>query len=261
MPSSRKPKKIIYVLLVLIPFVLLWAGASTKDMFKQPASGFVSWPARVLSWPIHEVRKLIHYRRNHHQLQLLQRERDALKSRLIGLEEVLRENNRYEKLLQFKRKLVFSSIAAVVIGRDPFSWNTSLLINKGSQDGLEIGMPVVNHLGVVGKIAEVSDTQSKVILVTDPSFQVAALGQNTRESGLLTGSLSGMCRMKYLPEQSVIERGHKVITSKLSEDFPEGLLIGEVMEVTSGQNGAATECLVKPAVELNHLEEVLVIKK
>jgi len=134
-----------------------------------------------------------------------------------------------------------------------------MIIDKGSLNGIKLGMPVVSDLGVVGKIAEVTQKSAKVILFTDPQFSVAALVQRPRESGLITGTLQGVLRMRYINEDAHIRIGDKVITSKLSSTFPEGLLIGEVIRVEDNLRSASVECLIKPEVSLSQIEEVLVI--
>jgi len=191
----------------------------------------------------------------------LRRQVDVLKERLTGLDEVLTENTRLEKLLDFKRELIFSSVAANVIGRDPSNWNATMIIDKGRDDGVGVGMPVVNASGVVGKVVEVSTRKAKVILLSDPNFSVAALVQRSREEGLVSGTLLGMCRMRYLSSRADIQPGDPVITSKLSSSFPEGLLIGEVLSVQVRENKPLMDCVVKPAVSLSQIEEVLVILK
>ena len=219
-------------------------------------------PVSLLRFPIQEIKKIIFYHQTYEEYYRLKKEYVGLKSRLLGSNEMAQENNRLVRLLEFKRSLVFSSVAAVVIGRDPTNWNDSLVINKGRNQGLEVGMPVISSGGIVGKVAEVGKSTSRVILVSDPNFSVAALIQRTRESGLLTGTLQGFCRMHYLTEDSQIKAGDKVITSKLSSSFPEGLLIGEVVSIEKYQetSTSAVECLVRPAVRFSQIEEVLVIK-
>jgi len=221
----------------------------------------MSVPIRLLSFPIGEMKKILYYHRTFSEYRHLKNEVGVLKARLIGLEEVIRENSRLEDLLKFKRKLIYSSVAASVIGRDPSYWNSSMIIDKGQNDGIKLGMPVVNALGVVGKIVEVSPKKSKVILLTDSQFSVAALIQEPRESGLVVGTLQDVCRMRYIRESAKIRVGDKVITSKLSSSFPESLLIGEIIKITEDPGSASVEYLIQPSVSFSQLEEVLVILK
>ncbi len=259
---KRNQKLLVYSLLLLIPFLLLWCKPSAVvDPFKLNVMELSAGPLKVISFPFQEIKKILLYHYTFNQYQKLKKDYESLKARLIGFDEVLIENKRYEKLLEFKRNLIFSSVASNVIGRDPSNWNAVMVIDKGQRDGLQVGMPVVNPLGVVGKIAEVSARTSKVILLSDPSFSVAGIVQRSREGGLISGTLQGFCRMRYLSVGADIKAGDIVVTSLLSSSFPEGLLIGQVISVEESKSSPGVECLIQPAVSSSQFEEVLVIKK
>ncbi len=254
-------KNLIYCGILLVTFFLLFSNAKSFYGFKSGVVKASLLPIRIISYPINEVKKILFYHRTFDEYKRLKEKTEVLKARLVGLEEVVRENTRFEKLLKFKRNLVYASVVANVIGRDPSYWNSTMIIDKGEVDGIEQGMPVVNALGVVGKISEVSGETSKVILLADPQFSVAALVQNPRESGLVSGTLQGVCRMKYIRTDAQIKVGDLVITSKLSSSFPEGLLIGEIIKIYDDAKMPTVECLVRPSVAFSQLEEVLVIMK
>ena len=252
-------KNLTYLCVLLVAFFLLFIGAKSFHSFKFTVLKITSIPIRLISYPIGEIKKILYYHRTFNEYKRLREEINVLKARLVGLEEVVQENARLENLLEFKRQLVYSSVVANVVGRDPSYWNSTMIIDKGKADGIRQGMPVVNALGVVGKIAEVGNEFSKVILLTDPQFSVAALIQGPRESGVVSGTLQGVCRMKYIRADAQIRVGNKVITSKLSSSFPEGLLIGEIISVEDQLNKPTVESLVRPSVAFSQLEEVLVI--
>ncbi len=260
MPKRFK-KPFIYLLILVIPLYFIFTPQSSYNSLKADFVGFAQWPIQIISFPFKELRKIFTYRMTYNKYTALQKEIDTLRARLIGQQEVLLENNRLKKLLGFKTESIFSSVAADVIGRDPSNWNAALIIDKGQIHGLKPGMPVVNALGVIGKVAEVSKNTSKVILLIDPNFSVAGIIARSREGGLISGTLQGMCRMRYLSSSANIEIGDKVVTSKLSSSFPEGLLIGEVIAIEESQSAPALECLVEPAVTLTQIEEVIVIQK
>jgi len=218
------------------------------------------WPLKFVEIPLKEFKKILYYHVIFEEYKKLKRESDTLSARLVGLEEVIKDNTRLERLLEFKRKLIFPSVAAYVIGRDPSRWNSIIIIDKGRQDGLVPGMAVVSPEGIVGKIIEADKKISKIILITDPQFSVAALVQPAHINGIISGSLQGFCRMRYLNESQDIKAGDKVVTSKLSSSFPEGLLVGEVMKIEVDIQTNEINCLVKPAVKLSQLDEVLVIR-
>jgi rod shape-determining protein MreC len=258
--QRKLPKQLIYVLAIIIPFWLLFFNSPFWHNAKMFAMSVGTTSVAVVRWPLDEAYKMITYRRTWNENQKLAREVNALKSRVVGLEEVAAENRRYAALLALKNRSMFSSQAALVVARDPSAWNSSLMIDRGSRDGVRAGMPVVNALGVIGKVAEVAQKQSKVILMTDPGFSLAVVNQRSRESGLLSGSLSGKCRLYYLPEEADLRVGDELVTSPLSTAFPPGLLVGTVVEAYPGGEGKSPRAVVEPAVEVAKVEEVLVIK-
>lgn len=257
MRASRK--NLTYLCIFLVAFFLLFAGTRSFHGLKFGVVNMALLPIRIISYPLNEFKKIIFYHRTFIEYKRLKEETAALKARLVGLEEVVRENTRLENLLRFKRKLVYSSVVSNVIGRDPSYWNSTLIIDKGEEDGVKVGMPVVNASGVVGKIAEVGGNTSKVVLLTDPQFSVAALVQGDGESGLVSGTLQGILRMRYIRTDAKIRVGDQVITSKLSSSFPEGLLIGEIISIKDGQEYPAVECFIQPSVTFSQIEEVLVL--
>ncbi len=256
----KTPKQFVYIAIFVVPFLLLFYNSTFGHGLKLGLMGFGTWSVALARWPVQEAQMMLSYRKSFRENQRLKRDIGALKARVILLEEMVREEGRYERLARFREKQAFSSISAVVIARDPANWNSSLMVNRGKSDGIRPGMAVINGDGVVGKVAEVAKDVSKVILVNDPGFSVAVLDRRSRESALVTGSLSGKCRMSYLPERADIEVGDEIITSKLSTDFPEDVLIGVVTQVFPSDNGSSMEAEVEPAITVSQIEEVLIIK-
>lgn len=259
--ARNKTKLLTYCLVIVGTFFLLFTRPGAFSPLKSTVIDAASWPLRIISFPFVELKKILFYHRTFNEYVKLRQETHSLRSRLLGISEVWQENNRLRQLLELKKKIVYPSAAAHVIGRDPSSWNAALLIDRGTRDGLSIDMPVVESLGVVGKLAEVTDDKSKVILLNDPAFSVAAVVRRSRETGLVVGTLQGLCRMRYLSAEADVRVGDEVVTAKVSSSFPEGLLVGTVVAVESNENSQTLECLVKPAVPLTQVEEVLIIKK
>ena len=96
--------------------------------------------------------------------------------------------------------------------------------------------------------------------MNDPGFSVAVVNQRSREAGLLSGSLSGDCRLSYLPENTDVQVGDQIVTSRLSNEFPEGLLVGRVAEVYPAGGISDARAQVRPAVDVAKIEEILVVK-
>ncbi|MBI5149883.1 MAG: rod shape-determining protein MreC [Candidatus Omnitrophica bacterium] len=256
----KNRKNLIYLVVFLVPFLAFLFRSDVFTPLKFRVVRVIAAPVHVLSISLYEFKKILFYHRTFNEYMRLRRESDVLKSRLVGLEEVVRENSRLEQLLQFKRSMVYSSLTANVTGRDPSSWDSSITIDRGKRDGIRQGMPVISAAGVVGKIAEVGEQSSNVVLLTDPQFSVAALVQESRETGLVSGSLQGdICRMRFINADARINPGDKVITSRISTSFPEGLLIGEVIQIVGDIRKPSSECIIRPVVVFSQLEEVLVI--
>lgn len=259
MTKTPRIKSYGYLFILGGALLLLFVYPRFFTPLKFKVIGLASLPIRIVSFPLLEIKKLIFYHRTYNDYLRTRDESNTLKARLAGMEEVIRENTRLEQLLQFKRTLLFSAVAASVIGRDPSNWNATLILDKGSNDGVEVGMPVVSSQGVVGRVTESGSRKSKVILLTDPSFSVAALVQRSREVGLVSGTLQGHCRMRYLSAEADVQIGDKIVTSKLSSAFPEGILIGEVVSVNHRRNEMTMDCFVQSAVALSQIEECLII--
>ncbi|MDD3374838.1 MAG: rod shape-determining protein MreC [Candidatus Omnitrophica bacterium] len=253
-------RKFIYFLILALPFFILFFNQNIFSGLRTAVISASSWPIKIVTFPLKEVKKILFYRKTFNENRILTDEVKTLRRRLIEQEEVLKENSRFKNLLDFQSASVFSSVAASVVGRDPSNWSAVIVIDRGEVDGLEQGMPVVSSLGVIGKILEVGSRVSKVMLLTDPSFSVAAIIQRNREQGLVSGTLQGICRMQYLSPESKINIGDNVITSKLSSFFPEGLLVGKVIAVQDSPGSPTIECFVEPAVSLSQIEEVIVLK-
>lgn len=256
----KLPKQIIYALIIVIPFGLIFLHSPFWHGVKMSAMSVGVASVAIVRWPVEEAHRILTYRKTWNDYQKLERQVSALKARVVAIDELSQENRRYAKLLDVKNRSMFSSEPALVVARDPSNWNSSLMINKGREDGIKPGMAVVNALGVVGKVAEVASSSSKVILINDPGFSVAVVNQRSRESGLLSGSLSGRCRLQYLSQDADIRVTDELVTSALSAAFPAGLLVGSVVDVAPGIEGESPRADVEPAVDVSKVEEVLVIK-
>jgi rod shape-determining protein MreC len=252
-------KTAVYTSILVVPFLILFFHP--KNYRAAGLLDAVDRPVGLLQVPAVELKKLFFYRETYDGYVRLKKQNDILKVDLTAMKENAQAQERYDKIQDFRNSQSYRSIVANVIGRDPSSWNASLIINKGHAEGIEVGEPVVSSLGVVGRIFEVGHNTSKVILLSDPTFAVAAVDQRSRENGLLTGSLQGVLRLQYLTDNADVKVGDSLVTSRLSTAFPEGILIGQITDVQASVNTHTVECLVDPAVDLSELEEVIVIKK
>lgn len=182
-----------------------------------------------------------------------------MKLKLNEFNEARLENERLKGLLSFKQKSSLKAIPAKVIGRSPDNWASVIIINKGSYQGLRPGMAVIGYSGLLGQVTEVSKSTGKVTLINDPQLCVSGLIQRNRQDGLVCGTLGNNLLMRYLSQESDIKKDDLIITSGLTESYPKGLVIGTVIDINTEFSGLSRYAVIKPAVDLSSIEEVLVV--
>ncbi|MCK9595131.1 MAG: rod shape-determining protein MreC [Candidatus Omnitrophica bacterium] len=253
---KAKNKSIILAVTGISFLVLL---SSIIPSVRRPLLNVLAYPVSVFSAVGRELSGMVFYHRNMVQAQRLSAELDFLRKKVYDSAEVYQENKRLEELLSIKRSLDYKVIAARVIGRDPSNWSSSIIINKGLDSGIRKGFVCINFLGLAGRVVEVDSNYCKVMLLTDSSLSVSAIDQRSRQEGLVCGSLGGSLLMKYLPKDCDVKVGDPVLTSGLTDIYPKGILIGTVTDISREYSGLASFAVIKPAVNLSALEEVLVI--
>lgn len=189
-------------------------------------------------------------------------------NRRISLEnQVLRENEAELKRLRNIVAFVESSLdtydllPARVISRSPNNWYQTLIIDKGSNAGVKMGMTVITPKGLVGSVGSVSDNSAHINLITDREMAVGAILQENRDTnGIIEGRGDRtFLRLMNVPYYSAVKNKNRVITSGLSLTFPKGIFIGTIGEITRERGGLLLSASVKPAVDFDKLEEVLII--
>jgi rod shape-determining protein MreC len=189
----------------------------------------------------------------------LKDELKSLRSQNSLLQTRQTENERLRKILELRTRFELPTIAAQVIGHDAAGWYKTLLINKGSDDGVAFDMPVIVTEGILGKVTRTGPEIAKVLMITDPSLVVDARVARTRERGLVNGSLDGTCILKYINPKSTIVVGDLVVSSGLDGIFPKNVNIGKVSKIYTSSEGMFLEALVIPEIASANLEEVLVV--
>lgn len=182
-----------------------------------------------------------------------------LKREVIRLREFELENRELRDLLDFKSLLPVSGVAARVIGRDVHHWYHSIVIDKGTRQGVGKDSPVLSIRGVVGRVVEASSSDSRVLLIVDPDSRVGGVIQETRQIGIVEGAGRGACRITYLPRRGEIEVGQKVVTSGLGQIYPPGLLLGTISAVYLDEYGLYQYADLEPATDFDRLERVIVL--
>jgi rod shape-determining protein MreC len=214
---------------------------------------------RAASWITSVEHKLVF-------LEHLQQENEVLRKRNLDLfmsnqrlQEVMIENIRLRRLLQFKREGNFKYISANVVGFGEEQTVRSLILNVGAVDSVRKNMAVVNDQGLVGKIYSVDTHQSIAQILMDRNTLVSARLQKSREVGVVAWSGNLWLDLNYIPKDIPVEIGESVITSGLSRIYPHGIKVGVVGEVKDDKYALFKEIKIKPAVNFNSLEEVFIL--
>ncbi|MFH0913581.1 MAG: rod shape-determining protein MreC [Candidatus Omnitrophota bacterium] len=251
-----KKKTLPYLAISVSLLILL---SSLTPAVRRPVYYILKIPLSLLTFAKHEIGGMVFYHRNLIQNKRLKNEIDLLRSKINTVNEVYLENKRLKDLLSLKQKSTFKVIAARIIGRSADNWSSQVLIDKGSSQGIRRGLVAITYLGLVGRIIETTGSTSKLMLLNDPNFAVSAIVQRSRQEGLVSGTLGNSLIMKYLPKGADIQASDIVITSGLTESYPKGLLIGSVVNIGDEFSGLSRYAMIKPAVDISSIEEVLII--
>ncbi len=162
--------------------------------------------------------------------------------------------------MEFRKTLPNVIISAQIIGKDATSWFRSILLDKGTKDGVKVNQPVVTHQGLVGKIVRITPSTALVELITDKNSRVAALIQKNRAEAILYGQSSPVCVLEYLNRDVDIQAGDYVISSGMGGIFPKGLILGIISKVGKKSYGLFQYAEVTPLVPFSMLEEVLILQ-
>lgn len=251
-----KKKNLISAAVCLSAIILL---SICTPVLRSPFLGILELPLKLLTQAKREIGGIVFYHRNLARNEKLSKEIELLRYKLNDREEIFRENRRLKSILSFKRKAAFKVIPSGVIGRGAENWSSVIIIDKGKNQGIRNGMVAINHLGLAGRVVEAGPSTAKIILINDPDHNVSAIVQRSRQEGLVSGTLGSSLVMRYLTPESDIQAGDTVVTSGLTAAYPKGLLIGTVSSIGDEFSGLSRYAVVKPAVNLSALEEVLVI--
>lgn len=195
------------------------------------------------------------------EIALLQSQVDDLERENEELREIQGE---YQLLLDLfnraRQTPEYTRQTASVIGRDTSPAIRSIIIDKGTDDGVRVGMPVESARGLVGRVFRTTTRSAQVALITDNASAVPARLGNSRATGLLRGGeLGGSLLMDWIDLKYQVEVGEVALTSGLGGEFPQGIVIGRVVEVNRSEAELSQQALVQTATDFDALEIVFVI--
>ena len=193
----------------------------------------------------------------------LREENDRLRAAEARVEELQRENAQLTAQANFAVKFPeLKSVPARVIGRNPNETQKVLIIDRGSDDGIVMGMPVVSPDFLVGVVTEVYPKRSQVRLIIDQNMQVGVLVQDPqRGAGIMYGNWQqgGRLVVKHIDRDAGVTPGANIITSNLTNHVPQGLVVGVVSKVTRDEQADSLQLDVVPYVNFDGLESISVL--
>ncbi len=175
-----------------------------------------------------------------------------------------RELEQFRELFKLDQRYIdYPKVAARVISKDPQNWYSTFTIDKGERDGMKKGMNVLAGNGLAGIITEVQVNYSKVRTIIDDNSSVSGEFSNSDFTCIVSGDLQlidqGKIRVEYIDDDVDLKVGDEVITSKISNEYLDGILIGYISDVEYDTSNTTKIAYLTPVVDFERLEEVLII--
>lgn len=265
---SAKTKWLIVAAVLLSVLVTVTSAMKTGGWASRTVQTILT-PFRSASSAL--VRQVERYYDYVFRYESLQAENAALKAQISAMEEnvrsadsLQRENERLHQLLDLSSKREdYHFASAYVISWVDSNWKSAFTIGKGTSSGIHEGLVAVTEYGqVVGLVTAAGTNWATVTTVLDSSLDISATVASTGYNGVVEGALAtgseGLLRMNYLPTDSVLRNNDQVLTTG-STVYPRGLIIGYITNANFDQTGVAKYALLKPAADLDDLEQVFII--
>ncbi|HEY5668950.1 MAG TPA: rod shape-determining protein MreC [Anaerolineales bacterium] len=190
----------------------------------------------------------------------LEAEVARLQTQIIELQEQLAETNVLSALVDFARANPENRYqAAAVIARDPSPFLQYVIINRGSDDSLRRGMPVVTQQGLIGRIAAVTAGAARVQLITDPASTVNVRLEPSGAQAILQGQITGEILLDMIPQGANVQPGDLVLTSGLGGGYPANILIGQISSIRSRDQDIFQRASIQTVLDFSRINIVLVI--
>lgn len=189
---------------------------------------------------------------------------EELETKVIDYESIAAENQILKSHVNLVDKYPdYTVVIADIISDSATNWEATYIINRGSDDGVVLGMSVIEENGLVGYVESVTANTAKIISILDAGNSISARVTRTRDEVICKGSISLAesqdLKVMNIPTGTILVEGDKLETSGLGGIYPKGIEIGEVIEVINKQNPLENEAVVETYVDFNKLETVAII--
>jgi len=255
LPSRALVQRASLALLIALAFGLVVLGKADTVVMERlrtrvtdavaPILDALARPAATVGRMGDELREITALRAENERL----REANA---RLLQWQEVARrleaENGQIRDLMNVTPEPQVSFVSARVIADVGGAFVRSVIVNAGARHGVRKGQAAIADNGLAGRVIEVGDRSTRVLLLADLNSRIPVIVEGSRERAILAGDNSPYPRLLYLPPKTAVKVGDRVVTSGHGGVFPAGLPIGEVIADAGGQPRLA------PFVDLERLE-------
>lgn len=263
-----------YLLLILTGLcVLLMAITFMTDIFSgtlAEISSYVTIPfqkgiSETGTYLSNRSDELVQIRDLIQQNKELQQQIDELTIENNNLTQEKYELNNLRSLYKLDQEYSdYQKTGAKVVGKNSGNWFQSFTIDKGTKDGIQLNMNVMAGSGLVGIVTEVGYNWSRVTSIIDDSSNVSGMTLSTGDNMIVSGNLELMSQnkisfSKLIDSNDQVKEGDKVVTSNISDKYLPGLLIGYITSIESDSNNLTHSGTITPAVDFEHMDEVLVI--
>ncbi|MGN0352182.1 MAG: rod shape-determining protein MreC [Roseburia sp.] len=159
----------------------------------------------------------------------------------------------------------YEKVAANVISKGSGNWFSTFTIDKGSNDGIEVDMNVIAGSGLVGIVTDVGPNYAKIKTIIDDTRKVGGMVSTTSDNLIVSGNLQTMNESMVIgfsnlrDEDDEVQVGDPVVTSYVSDQYQQGILVGYISSIETDSNNLTKSGTITPAVDFEHIEEVLVI--
>ena len=274
MAGARRASRRRYVLLVIVLTCLTLITLDTRNgrsgplglmgriahRIVGPVQGGVDDAARPVSDWWDGITNSGNLKRDNRRLQ---EQIAALRGKQTAADEAIKENNELKKSLALQNALLVKNVTGLVVGRDPGNFDPTFTIDKGSETGISIDMPVIAPEGIVGKVIEVWNGGAKIQVLTDPNFSVGVQTPGHGASPATTGIASGQVDSHDLAVEfdagTKVLAGDQIVTSPQSTLFPSGLAVGTIATATNQAGNTGVNATIEPYVHLGALQHVTVL--
>ena len=249
--------------MISLALVFVDSRFQTLELLRQAISVFTHPIQEIVQSPVNTAKDAFAY---FSRLSLLEEENVRMKhTQLVNAETLLRtqqleaENERLRKLLNVRHQRKINGRVAQVIytPRDPFSLR--VVVDKGQQDNIEPGLPVVDDAGVVGQVTRVFPFVSEITLITDKEQAVPVQVLRTGMRSVVFGLGDGRLEMRYLPVNADIQENDTLITSGLDGIFPSGLPVARVVHVERDTAYSLDRVYCTPLGAVENFGEIMVL--